>query len=139
MEEALKKRVSREGLSGSVRLLGYRTDVPRLLNRADVFVLASQREGLPRVVMEAMACARPVVATDVRGSRDLVRDGENGLLVPPGRPDLLAEVLLRLLGDRELAGRMGAAGEGVRPGVCSAPGAPGDGRHLPPFFMKITA
>ncbi len=110
MEEALKRRVSEDGLSGSVRFLGYRTDVPRLLNRADVFVLASQREGLPRVVMEAMACARPVVATNVRGSRDLVRDGESGLLVPLGRPEPLAEALLRLIGDRALARRMGAAG-----------------------------
>jgi glycosyltransferase involved in cell wall biosynthesis len=54
-----------------------------------------------------------VVATDVRGSRDLVRDGESGLLVPLDRPDLLAEALMRLLGDRALARRMGAAGQSM--------------------------
>ena len=102
--------MSEDGLSGAVRFLGYRTDVAAPVKRADVFVLASRHEGLPRVVMEAMACARPVVATNVRGSRDLVRDGESGLLVPLGRPEPLAEALLRLIGDRALARRMGAAG-----------------------------
>ena len=113
LEQRLRRATESERFGGSIRMLGYRTDVPGLLALADIVVLDSRHEGLPRVIMEAMACGRPVVATDVRGSRDLVRDGENGLLVPPGRPELLSEALLRLLGDRALACRMGAAGRKI--------------------------
>lgn len=106
----LMKRVFTEGLWTAVHFLGYRTDIPRLLARANVVTLVSKREGLPRCLMEAMAAGKPVVATDVRGSRDLVKDGVNGFLVPLGKPRLLARALVRVLGDKELAARMGQAG-----------------------------
>jgi len=80
-------------------------------------VLASSRgEGLPNVLLEAMAYARPVIATPIAGVRDLVRDGENGLLIPPGDPTALASALRRLQGDRQLAGRLGAAGRATAEG-----------------------
>ena len=110
LEQRLRRAAEGRQFGGSIRMLGYRNDVPELLALSDLVVLASRHEGLPRVVMEAMAAAKPVVATAVRGSRDLVRNGKSGLLVPLERPDLLAEALLRLLGDRTLACEMGAAG-----------------------------
>ena len=79
-----------------MRLLGNRTDVPRLLAAADVATLASDWEGLPVFVLEAMAAGRPVVATEVDGLTEILRDG-GGLLVPPGSPDALAVALERLL------------------------------------------
>lgn len=99
------------GLKDSVKLLGFRRDVPHLLALADVVVLSSKREGLPRAVVEAMAAGKPVVATDVRGNRDLVKNGETGFLLPLGDVDGLARALLRLLGDPEMARRMGEAGQ----------------------------
>jgi glycosyltransferase involved in cell wall biosynthesis len=86
------------------------TDVARLLDDCTVLALPSQSEGLPRVVMEAFARARPVVGTDVGGIPDLVRPEHNGLLVPPGDAHLLAEALRRILADRAFAERLGRAG-----------------------------
>lgn len=109
-ERLLRERVVREGLSTSIYFLGYRTDIPQLLSLADVVTLASKREGLPRSLMEAMAAGRPVVATNVRGNRDLVRDGINGLLVPTDNARSLSQALVRVLTDKESARRMGLAG-----------------------------
>jgi glycosyltransferase involved in cell wall biosynthesis len=84
--------------------------VPALCARADLFCLASFAEGVPTVLMEAMATELPVVATNVNGVAELVDDGETGVLVPPARPDELAAALARLAGDPGLRERMGAAG-----------------------------
>ena len=105
----LEEGAKRASLS-RVRFLGFRCDVPQILAGSDVFVLPSRREGLPRSVLEAMATGLPVVATDVRGNRDLVEDGVNGFLVQVGDVDGLAHALLRLLGDQDLRKRMGQAG-----------------------------
>jgi glycosyltransferase involved in cell wall biosynthesis len=73
-------------------------------------VLANgDRDGIPNVLVEAMACALPVVTTPVSGIPELVRDGENGLLVPPDDPDALAAAILRLRGDAALRRRLGEA------------------------------
>jgi len=103
----LESLVERYDLSEFVQFLGYRTDVPQLTAAADVCVLTSLKEGLPRAIIEAGACARPIVATDVIGSRDAVVDGETGFLVPLGDAEALADRLERLLADRELRHRMG--------------------------------
>lgn len=95
-------------LSGRVRLLGHRADAPRLLAAADIFVLASYREGLPRSVIEAMAAALPVVVTDIPACRELVEEGASGLLVPPREPAALARALARLVGDPALRQALGA-------------------------------
>ena len=97
-------------LGGRVVLAGYRSDVPALLAGCDVFCLPSRAEGMPLVVLEAMAQGKPVVATAVGGTPELVVDGETGLLVPPDDAEALAGALGRLLSDPELAQRMGAAG-----------------------------
>ena len=87
------------GLEGRAFLTGYRNDVPSLLQELDLFVLPSLWEGMPYVVLEAMASGLPVVATDVNGSRDIVRHRETGLLVPPDDPQALAAACTEILDD----------------------------------------
>ncbi len=97
-------------LKDRVRFLGYRRDMPELLRAADIFVLPSHREGMPRSIIEAMLTGLPVVATDIRGSREEVVDGETGLLVPVRDAKGLAGALNRLIDDAALRDKMGAAG-----------------------------
>lgn len=92
-----------------LKLLGYRTDVAALLRGADLFVLPSHREGMPRAIIEAMMTGLPVVATDIRGAREQVIDGETGLLVPVKDEAALAAALDRLVADPALRARMGEA------------------------------
>jgi glycosyltransferase involved in cell wall biosynthesis len=91
-----------------VLLAGQRSNVPQLLPAFDVFALPSRYEGLPTAVVEAMVCGIPVVATAVNAVGDVVIPGETGLLVPPGRPDLLAEAVGFLLDTPAAAARMAA-------------------------------
>lgn len=93
-----------------VRFLGYRADVPDLMRAADMFVLPSHREGMPRSIIEAMMTGLPVVATDIRGAREEVVPGETGLLVPVRDPAALAAALNRLAADPDLRARWGSAG-----------------------------
>lgn len=97
------------GVSGRVHFLGVRTDVPLLLQAADVFCLTSLSEAASLTVLEAMAAARPIVLTDVGGNPELVRDGHEGLLVPRGDTDAVGAAMVRLLTDRRLAQRLSAA------------------------------
>jgi glycosyltransferase involved in cell wall biosynthesis len=93
-----------------IHLLGFRNDVPDLLAAIDVVVFSSLWEGLGRALTEAVLAARPVVATAVNGVPDLVVDGQTGYLVPPSRPDLLAERTLAVLGLPDRGASLGAAG-----------------------------
>ncbi len=97
-------------LAERIRFLGYRRDVPDLLRAADIFTLPSHREGMPRSIIEAMMTGLPVVATDIRGSREEVVPGETGLLVPVRDSEALAEALSRLVEDAALRRRLGRAG-----------------------------
>ncbi|MCH7705808.1 MAG: glycosyltransferase family 4 protein [Chloroflexi bacterium] len=97
-----------EGLTGHVTFLGLRDDVHRLLGAVDVITLPSHREGFPRSIIEAMAAGKPVVATNIRGCREAVVDGETGFLVPVADIHALANSLGKLLSDHALAKRMGA-------------------------------
>lgn len=89
----LERLLEERQLQGHAQLLGLRSDVPRLLNAADVFVMSSRWEGLPMVLLEAAATAVPIVTTDVGGTTEIVADGVNGLIVPAGQPALLADAL----------------------------------------------
>ena len=97
-------------IEDKVRFLGHRSDVPRLMPHFDVLWLASEYEGLPNVVMEAMAAGVPVVATDISGNRDLVVPGETGYLVPVGDRAAFARQANKLLDDAALSRRFGEAG-----------------------------
>jgi glycosyltransferase involved in cell wall biosynthesis len=109
-EAELRAEAGRRGVSERVVFAGQRDDVPGLIAGCDVLCLPSSVEGLPLVVLEAMAQSRPVVATAVGGTPELVLDGETGLLVPPGDAGALARALGTVLRDPELARRLGEAG-----------------------------
>ena len=98
------------GAGPQVRRLGYRRDVAAILAAADIFTLPSHFEGLPMSVIEAMLTGLPVVATDIRGPREQVVDGQTGVLVPPATVGPLAAALCRLVDDAGTRARMGAAG-----------------------------
>jgi glycosyltransferase involved in cell wall biosynthesis len=97
LETSLKRQCERLGISSSVHWLGHCDGAFRLLPFLDLLVSSSWWEGFPTVLLESMAVGVPVVATDVSGSRELVRTGETGLLVPPRSPDLLARAIMRAL------------------------------------------
>lgn len=107
--DALGAEFAEAAAAAGVRLLGMRTDVDRLYAAMDMFVLPSHREGFPRAAMEAAASGLPVIATDIRGCREVVADGENGILIPLESPEALAEAIERLAEDETLRSRMGAA------------------------------
>ncbi|MBN9507835.1 MAG: glycosyltransferase, partial [Alphaproteobacteria bacterium] len=98
------------GLGARLRRLGYREDIPALLAAADIFALPSHFEGLPMSAIEAMLCALPVVATDIRGPREQVVEGEPGFLVPTAAVPPLAASLRRPAEDGAPRARLGAAG-----------------------------
>jgi len=99
--QKLEKQVSEQNIR-NVHLLGYRDDVPYILQETDILAHVSKREGLPKVILEAMAASKPIIATDVRGNRDLVEHDRNGFLVPLGDVDELESALLRLIDNEEL-------------------------------------
>jgi glycosyltransferase involved in cell wall biosynthesis len=107
LKDELHERHRALGLGDRFTFLGQRDDVLRLMTGSDVFVLASHHEGLPVALMEAMSVGLPVVATAVGGVPQFVADCEEGLLVPPGRPDLLADALIRICSDSDLRRRLG--------------------------------
>lgn len=93
-----------------IDVLGYVADISKLWASAHIAVLPSRREGLPKSLLEAAACGRPIVATDVPGCRVIARQNMNALLVPPDDPEALANAIKRLADDRALRQRFGAAG-----------------------------
>jgi glycosyltransferase involved in cell wall biosynthesis len=103
----LQKLGKKLGLEKTVLLLGERKNIAPLLSRFDVFVLPSLWEGLPYSLLEAAALAKPVVATDIHGVREIVIHGESGLLVPVKDPDRLANAVVRLLQEKDHAATLG--------------------------------
>ena len=108
-EPEMRRLADDLGLNGSVVFAGFRDDAPRLTASADVFVLPSEHEGLPIALLEAMALGRAVVATDVDGIPEAVRDGVDAVLVGPRDPDALASAIVSLLEDPALRERLGAS------------------------------
>lgn len=105
--DSIRSEIERLGLQDSVEMLGVRRDVARLLAASDVFVLSSDREGLPIAALEAMAARKPVVATGVGDLPLVVRDGETGRLVPASDAKAMAEALIEVLSDEERSREMG--------------------------------
>lgn len=99
---------------GAVEWWGFCEDMPSVMQKAHVVCLPSYYgEGVPRALIEAASCERPIVTTDMPGCREIVRHGENGLLVPPKDVQALASALRKLIGDAELRRRMGRAGRAL--------------------------
>lgn len=109
LRETLQQAALAEGVSGSVHFLGDRDDVRELLQGLDLFVLSSVSEGYSMALLEACAVALPIVATDVGGNGEIVRDGNTGRLVPSGDPSALAVALLALLRQPSQAAAMAHA------------------------------
>lgn len=99
------------GLTGQVKFLGVRSDIPELMSAADAYLMSSSWEGMPLVLLEAASCRLPVVATDVGGNSEVVVEGKTGFLVPPKDPEKLAGAMIRLMSlsetDRQEMGRAG--------------------------------
>ncbi len=110
LRDHLERMAKELGVAQQVQFLGFRRDVPTILAATDVFALPSLWEGMSNAILEAMAAARPVIATEVDGNVEQVVDGETGLLVPAADVEALAEALLRLAADPAAARAMGAAG-----------------------------
>jgi glycosyltransferase involved in cell wall biosynthesis len=112
--DALRPDVAEQyGVAANCHFVGMRNDMPELYGLMDVLVLPSYREGFPRAPMEASAMEVPTVVTDIRGCREAVDHGENGLLFPVGDADALARSLVELLGDDERRTQMGATGRRI--------------------------
>jgi glycosyltransferase involved in cell wall biosynthesis len=110
LREPLQQQAQALGIADCVEFMGYRDDIPDLLADATFLVHTSDSEGCPNVVMEAMACGRAVVATDVGDTPSLVEDQKTGFVVPRGDDAALVERMTTLIADRELCHRMGRAG-----------------------------
>jgi glycosyltransferase involved in cell wall biosynthesis len=106
----LEREAARLGVEDRVRFLGHREDVPDLLAASDVFALPSLYEGSSLALLEAMAAGRAVVSSSIGGTAELIEDGANGLLVPPGDVGALSSAIRRLLRDDGLRARLGAEG-----------------------------
>ncbi len=110
LREELEKRIQDKNLEKNFLLLGYRSDIPEVLKSLDVFVLPSLYEGLPNVVLEAMAAGKPVVATSVDGTVEAVVNNVTGFLIPPINIEALQNAILKVLRNKEMANQMGRKG-----------------------------
>lgn len=107
MMTQVKNLIERFGLQERVFLLGERADAQRIMSLFDIFVLPSLWEGLPYVLMEAGALGKPVVASDIEGVREIIQNGETGLLVPKNDPQELAEAIVQLKAEPQLRFELG--------------------------------
>ena len=96
LREQLEAQVNELEISDLVRFIGYRSDMPAVIQALDVYILPSLWEGLPLALIEAMALGKPIICTSVGGNPEIVIDGENGLVVPPQNPVALSEAILKL-------------------------------------------
>jgi glycosyltransferase involved in cell wall biosynthesis len=108
--EAVQNQIQESHLEQHIQCLGFRKDISNILSITDIGLLVSIREGLPRSLMEMMAMKIPIIATDIRGNRDLIENGENGYLIPIKDPQLLADKCLHLLTNDHQSEKFGKAG-----------------------------
>lgn len=105
----IERAIAGHGLQERIRLTGFRRDIPAIMQLCEAGVLCSRFEGLPGVVLEFFAAARPLIVTDVPGPREIVTSEHNALVIPPGDPGALARAMLRLLRDDVLCTRLASA------------------------------
>ncbi|NOR21145.1 MAG: glycosyltransferase [Candidatus Aminicenantes bacterium] len=111
LEQDLKRKALEMGISDNIIFLGWRDDLVKIISIYDIFVLPSLNEGMGRVLVEAMALGKSIVASNVGGIPDLVIHGKNGFLVPPKNPKQLAKYIQVLLEDKDKREKMGLAGK----------------------------
>jgi glycosyltransferase involved in cell wall biosynthesis len=113
LDDALQELVQSLGLANHLSLLGRRSDMPEVFSAFDVFVLSSHDEGMSNAILEAMAMEKPVVATDVGGTGEVIRHGQSGLLVPPKDSHALAVAISEVLAQPARAREMGRLGRRI--------------------------
>jgi glycosyltransferase involved in cell wall biosynthesis len=134
LRQKLEEQTRALNLEDHVHFLGLRDDVPDLLGASDFFILSSLWEGLPMALIEAMASGLPVIATEVSGTREVMVDGQTGLLVPPGDVENLRNAMIHLLSNPERARAMGVA---ARKRVATLFGAEKQSRqHIQLYFQQ---
>ena len=107
-KEMLQRMIDERGLQDSIRLMRPTKNIGKEYSDSSMLVMSSHYEGFPMVMVEAMACGLPAVSFDFKcGPKDIIKDGENGVIVPDGDIDALAEAMMKLMGDDELRKRMG--------------------------------
>jgi glycosyltransferase involved in cell wall biosynthesis len=111
LRDDLARLIEEAGVADRVFIGGWRDDIPDVLGASDLFVLSSSQEGMPVAILEALSAGCPVVATDVGGVSEIVREGETGMLVPYGDPDALAGAIVRMLTNPEGAHHMAERGQ----------------------------
>jgi glycosyltransferase involved in cell wall biosynthesis len=102
LHDKVVKKARANNIEKKLILTGLRRDIPELMNCFDIFVLSSLWEGLPRVIPQAMASGLPVIATAIDGSAEIIKSEHNGLLVPPGKPDCIADAVMKVVNDSVL-------------------------------------
>lgn len=105
----LETEVRKLNLHDSLIFTGFRSDILELLSTIDILVIPSLLEGFPMITLEGMATAKPIIATQIQGISEQISDGDEGILVPPKNHTALADVMIRLILNRELALRLGSA------------------------------
>ncbi|MBP0724474.1 glycosyltransferase family 4 protein [Bacillus sp. RG28] len=111
--EGIQRYIQEKHLDKFIKCLGFRKDIPRILSVTDIGLLVSIREGLPRSIMEMMAMKVPVVATNIRGNRDLVTNGENGFLIPIKNREEIAKKCFVLMSNEDLSNQYGEVGRQI--------------------------
>lgn len=106
-KENLQKLIDEKGLTENIHFLGYRNDVKELMKCSDIFLFTTLQEGMPRSMMEAMACGLPCVASSIRGNVDLIQNERNGFLAMPNDAEAFAKALKILADNEELRVKMG--------------------------------
>jgi glycosyltransferase involved in cell wall biosynthesis len=132
----LEKLIHERGLHGKFELVGTIKDIPRFLEQLDVAVLCSHAEGMPNAVLEYMAAARPIVATSVGAVTELIEDGLQGLVVPPGDAASLTRAISQLLNDSSLANKLGQA---ARDRACQHFSREAMVRRFEEFYVAISS
>lgn len=107
LEEGLKKRAEELGLANSVLFIGRRNDIPGIIHMSDLLMCSSVYEGISIVVLEAMICAKPIIATDIDGMNEIITHGKEGIIVKPRNAKQLAEAIIYLMKDCNLKNRLG--------------------------------
>ncbi|MFI5396485.1 MAG: glycosyltransferase [Candidatus Binatia bacterium] len=136
IDAALRAVVEEGRIENDLHLLGRRSDMPEVLSAFDLFVLSSHDEGMSNAILEAMAMEKPVVATDVGGTGEVVRHGHSGLLVPPKDPEALAAAISEVLAQPMRAREMGRLGRRIVQEEFSAQAMV---RQMERLYLELTA